>query len=162
MDASILPSTRPDVVSVTSEPRPTAKPGQPFSEVLKRGANGIVQGAEAAMSVLPGGPILAAAVRGGSAQPTGLNVALGSGAATMIPEGPSATAASASGLGSGASLPGTDSSGVEASLVQSEQMNLYFLQVQEQVDAQNRTFTTLSNVLKTENDTMKNAIGNLR
>jgi hypothetical protein len=51
--------------------------------------------------------------------------------------------------------------GIQASLMQSQQMNLYFIQVQQQVDAQNRTFTTLSNVLKTENDTVKNAIGNI-
>jgi hypothetical protein len=51
--------------------------------------------------------------------------------------------------------------GIQASLMQSQQMNLYFIQVQQEVDAQNRTFTTLSNVLKTENDTVKNAIGNI-
>jgi hypothetical protein len=45
--------------------------------------------------------------------------------------------------------------------MQSQQMNRYFIQVQQEVDAQNRTFTTLSNVLKTENDTVKNAIGNI-
>jgi len=41
-------------------------------------------------------------------------------------------------------------------------MNLYYLQIQETVNQQNRSFTTVSNVLKTEHDTVKNAIGNLR
>ena len=37
-----------------------------------------------------------------------------------------------------------------------------YLQIQEQVNAQNRTFSTLSNVLKAEHDTVKTAIGNIR
>ena len=41
-------------------------------------------------------------------------------------------------------------------------MNLYYLQVQEAVNAQNRSFTTLSNVLKAQHDTVKTAIGNIR
>jgi hypothetical protein len=41
-------------------------------------------------------------------------------------------------------------------------MNLYFLQIQQEVNQQSQTFTTLSNVMKSEADTIKNAIGNLR
>jgi hypothetical protein len=41
-------------------------------------------------------------------------------------------------------------------------MNLYYLQIQEEVDAQNRQFSTYSNVLKAEHDTVKTAIGNIR
>jgi hypothetical protein len=46
-------------------------------------------------------------------------------------------------------------------MAQSEQMNLYYLQVQEQVNAQNRTYTALSNVLEVEHSTAKSAIGNI-
>ena len=38
-------------------------------------------------------------------------------------------------------------------MAQSEQMNLYYLQVQEEVNAQNRTYTALSNVLEVEHST---------
>ena len=34
--------------------------------------------------------------------------------------------------------------------------------IQEAVNAQNRSFTTLSNVLKAQHDTVKTAIGNIR
>jgi len=175
MDTSISP-TRPDVVTIPSEPRPTPT-GTKFSDVLASGAASLVQGAETAMTVLPGAPLMALAVRGGTAPampvglspplaPSGPGVApgLGGGMGTSLAaEGPGAAASP----GLGASLAGGMSSallgdgGIQASLMQSQQMNLYFIQVQQEVDAQNRTFTTLSNVLKTENDTVKNAIGNI-
>jgi hypothetical protein len=50
---------------------------------------------------------------------------------------------------------------VESSIAQSQQMNLYYLQVQEQVNDQNRAFTLLSNVLEVEHNTAKSAIGNI-
>jgi hypothetical protein len=171
-----IPPTRPDVVTVPSEPRPTPT-GTKFSDVLATGATSIVQGAESAMTILPGAPLMALAVRGGTtpAMPMGLGP-------PVAPSGMGATPGLGSGMATSlvAEVPGTDGSssagsalvggmssslvgdgGIQASLMQSQQMNLYFIQVQQQVDAQNRTFTTLSNVLKTENDTVKNAIGNI-
>ncbi len=62
MDSRITTSL-PDVTSVSSAPRPTAAPPSvPFSDVL---AGTVVNGAESAMTVLPGGPIMATAIRGG-------------------------------------------------------------------------------------------------
>ncbi len=170
-----IPPTRPDVVTVPSELRPTPT-GAKFSDVLASGAATLVQGAESAMTMLPGAPLMALAVRGGvapaiplgptqSISPSGLGSAPGPAlgmAAPLAAEGPSV----ASSPGFGASLGGLSSAplgdgGIGASLMQSQQMNMYFIQVQQEVDAQNRTFTTLSNVLKTENDTVKNAIGNI-
>ena len=52
-------------------------------------------------------------------------------------------------------------SGIDGSLAQSQQQNLYYLQIQQQVNQQDRSFSTLSNVLKSEHDTMKTAIGNI-
>ena len=46
-------------------------------------------------------------------------------------------------------------------MAQAQQQNLYYLQVQEEVNAQNRTFTALSNVLEVEHSTAKAAIGNI-
>jgi hypothetical protein len=71
----------------------------------------------------------------------------------------SATGAPGASIG-GAADPAA--SGIESSLQQSQEMNLYYLQIQEAVNAQNRSFSTLSNVLKAEHDTVKTAIGNIR
>jgi hypothetical protein len=71
-------------------------------------------------------------------------------------EGPS-TGGAATGPGSRG-----ESSSVEGTLAQSQEFNLYYLQLQEQLSAENRTFSAMSNVLKTRHDTVKNAIGNIR
>ena len=189
MDTTI-PVTRPDVVAAPSAPRPTPPPVRvQFSEVLAKSARGIVSGAEGAMNMLPGGPLMAVALRGGASGASGSGMhplsgsmpglGNGGGNAAMAPEGPGAAGinAGASGSGgiggaiagalgggagaSGASASGGDA-GVESTLAQSQDMNLYYLQIQEEVNAQNRTFSTLSNVLKAEHDTVKTAIGNIR
>ena len=41
-------------------------------------------------------------------------------------------------------------------------MNLYYLQLQQEMNAQNRMFTTLSNVMNSEHETAKTAIGNIK
>jgi hypothetical protein len=75
-------------------------------------------------------------------------------------------AALAGATGTATGVPGTqggaEGGGLESSLQQSQEMNLYYLQIQEAVNAQNRSFTALSNVLKAEHDTVKTAIGNIR
>lgn len=43
-----------------------------------------------------------------------------------------------------------------------QSFNLQYLQLQENMQADNRQFTTLSNVMKTKQETAKNAIGNIR
>ena len=52
---------------------------------------------------------------------------------------------------------GAEGACLESSLQQSQETNLYHLQIQEAVNAQNRSFTALSNVLKAEHDTVKTA-----
>ena len=169
MDSRISAAARPDIVMIESTPRPTPTPDRvSFSQVLSAGATGIVQGAELVANTLPGSPLMAAAVRGGGSVGTP-SVAS---ALTLSPEGPAAVASGSttisSGLASGgissmgsAAGPADPSSGIDASLQQSAQMNLYYLQVQEQVDSQNRSFTALSNVIKTEHDSAKAAIQNI-
>ncbi len=167
MDNSILP-LRTDVVSVQTAPRPTPTPARvQFSDVLAGGAQALVRGAQAAVSVLPGSPLAAVAVRGGSPGATGttpLDLASLRSSTSLVsvgatPEGPGGTAGS-SVLTSGTSSNSSDG-GLESSMAQAEQQNLYYLQVQEQVNAQNRTFTALSNVLEVEHSTAKAAIGNI-
>jgi hypothetical protein len=174
MDATNLAARRPpprltDVVTAESAPRPTAVPPRVhFASVLASTARGLVQGAEQAMTSLPGGPLVALAIRGtgagaggastmsASAMSHGVGVGTHStsvgGTGSTSPEGPAPT--------SGATA-GADGS-IQSTLQQSQDMNLYFLQIQEEVNAQNRAFSALSNVLKAEHDTVKTAIGNIR
>lgn len=160
MEAKVSPF-RPDVVAVTSAPRPTPTPVRVnFADVLARGAKGLVAGAEAALNVLPGGPLVAVALRNATGSTTSTRtLSAGGGLGMARPEGPGPTSGGAGGTGG---APGAGEGGVESSLQQAQEMNMYYLQIQEQVNAQNRTFSTLSNVLKAEHDTVKTAIGNIR
>jgi hypothetical protein len=176
MDSRISNASRPDVVLIESAMRPTPTPARvSFGQVLAAGAGGLVQGAELAASHLPGAPVAAAAIRGGS---TLMSLSLptsGNPAVTSVAEGPS-TAAAGMGLPSSAGMPagssiggslgtpgaaGDTTGGIDASLQQSAQLSMYYLQVQQEVDAQNRSFTALSNVLKTQHDSAKAAIQNI-
>ena len=68
------------------------------------------------------------------------------------------------GLTTSAGVPGaTDASGggIEAAMQQNAELSLYYLQIQQQEDAQNRSFTAMSNILKTEHDSAKAAINNI-
>jgi hypothetical protein len=152
MDSMIPPSPaiRPDVVSVETAPRPTAPtPRVAFSEVLAGSARALARGAQATVQSLPLSPLMAVAVRPGSA------TAIPS-AASTVPEGPTAAA---SGASTGGAAPGDP--GIEGTLAQDQQLNLYYLQIQEEVNAQNRSFTCLSNVMEVEHNTAKAAIGNI-
>jgi hypothetical protein len=75
--------------------------------------------------------------------------------------GPGAPGATVPGAVGATGAPG-EAGSIEGSLQQSQDLNLYYLQIQETVNAQNRSFTALSNVLKAEHDTVKTAIGNIR
>ncbi len=152
---SATPSAVPGAMLTTSAPRPTpTQPKVPFGEIMNRT---LAVGAQVAMSTIPGAPLMAFALRGGAgpSMPVSSPSLGASSAATTSAEGPSATSG-------GASTGGGTGGGLEGSLAQSQEMNMYYLQIQEQVNAQNRSFTTLSNVLKAEHETVKTAIGNIR
>ncbi len=161
------PPVLSNVTAVPTAPRPTPTPPRvQFSDVLASGASAIVQGAQAAATVLPGSPLLAVAIRGAtpswsvpgssSANPFATGVSMSAGTVTTAPEGPGGATAGTTGTSS----TGTDPS-LESSMAQTQQQNLYYLQIQEQVNAQNRTFTALSNVIEVEHSTAKAAIGNI-
>ncbi len=81
----------------------------------------------------------------------------GTGATTSTsPEGPTTT-----GTTTGTTTSTTDPTGMQGTLQESQEMNIYYLQLQEQVNQQNRTYSALSDVLKAEHDTVKTAIGNI-
>jgi hypothetical protein len=165
-----IPPLRPDVVTVETVPRPTAAPPRvPFAQVLGGSARALVSGAQAAIGALPGSPLIALALRnanGGLPTSTALDVPVGQlgagGVGATSPEGPGGAATgmgTAGGLGAVGTA--TDGTGIDGTLAQSQQLSLYYLQVQEQVNEQNRTFTALSNVLEVEHSTAKTAIGNI-
>jgi hypothetical protein len=147
-----------------------ALPGSPLMAVAMRGgASGVP-----AMNVLAGtlpastqASLLGAPIRATTLPSTDV---------PSNPEGPGGSSAAGS-LGTAAGILGTGMTGVgaaagtstatpndgsmEGTLAQDQQMNLYYLQIQEQVNAQNRTFSALSNVLEVEHNTAKTAIGNI-
>jgi hypothetical protein len=166
MDTRIANAARPDVVMVESTLRPTPTPVRvSFGQVLAAGVSGIVQGAELAASKLPGSPITAAAVRGGMTAMSAPVATIGGAAVNVAAEGPGGLAAVGVNLptaSTGVAGSTADPTGsIDATLQQSAQMNMRYLEIQQEVDAQNRTFTTLSNVLKTEHDSAKSAIANI-
>lgn len=183
MDPSSI-SSRPDVTVATTAPRVTPAPARgAFKQVL---AQSLVRGAETAMRMLPGSPLMAVAIRGGAGPGPTLGVPMTGAGSPMragSPEGPGGGMmrpgalgmtgqaltgggmGGVGGVGSATGAPqgvGGEGAGLESSLQQSQEMNLYYLQVQEAVNSQNRSFTALSNVLKAEHDTVKTAIGNIR
>lgn len=170
MDSPAI-TARSDYSVANTAPRVTPTPARvDFKKVL---TNSLVRSAETAMRVLPGAPLMAVAIRGGGpGTGNSLGVPLTGVGSTPLragPEGPAALNGGAAGAFSPTGAPGAtggvtggETSGVEASLQQSQEMNLYYLQIQEAVNSQNRSFTALSNVLKAEHDTVKTAIGNIR
>ena len=185
MDSSIPsgPGVRPDVVTVETTPRPTARAaGAPFSEVLAGGARAFVRGATVAARAIPGSPLMAVAVRNGpvsTSMPlssTTLPEGPGSAAGDPVGLGPSATgggigaavgfgagnpAALSAGIGANPAAATGDGGNIESVMAQDQEMNLYYLQIQEEVNAQNRTYSALSNVMEVEHNTAKTAIGNI-
>lgn len=162
---TIAPSS--NVALVTTAPRVTPTPPRAakFGEVL---ANTAVRTAEGAMKALPGSPMMALALRGGAASvPLGTSTSALTtpGGGAKAAEGPGAGAASpAGGLGSGSGVGASLDSGgnIETALQQSQEMNLQMLAIQQRVQQDNQQFTTLSNVMKAQHDTVKTAIGNIR
>ena len=166
MDTRIDPGgSRNDVIATDSAPRVTPSSGVPFRDMVARGAGAILRGAEAAVSSLPGAPIVAAAVRPASSVASS-SLSAGGAVGLGAPRVPTrlGTAENPTAVGAAAAAPGGpgEGSSVEGALAQSQEFNLYYLQLQEQLSAENRAFSAMSNVLKTRHDTVKNAIGNIR
>ena len=126
------------------------------------------------MTALPGTSMMALAVRGGAAGVGGVPVTplpspLGGAAplssiAAGVAEGPGVAPSTGFGgqfLASMNAAAGGDGGAAAASLQQGAQSNLYYLQLQQQINQQSQSFEAVSNVMKTESDTVKNAIGNM-
>jgi hypothetical protein len=132
-------------------------------------ANAAVRTGEAAVTALPGSALLAPALRGpavplvpGPMTPAipapglpGLSGAAGASAVSTTAEGPGGASAGGLGLGGAAGDP-------RAALAESAQNEMDMLVLQQQVAAQQNQFTTMSNVLKSESDTERSAIQNIK
>ncbi|HTQ04969.1 MAG TPA: hypothetical protein VMI54_13980, partial [Polyangiaceae bacterium] len=133
--------------SIPTAPRTTAVPTRPFQAMMNAGAGVVVTGAEAAVTKLPGGAVLAAAIRPTS--PTlsfpGASTAPGSigSPAPQTPEGYPATSTSTP-----AAPTGTTDPSMESLLSQDANQNLYYIALQERMSAENRFYTAYSNVLR--------------
>jgi hypothetical protein len=147
------------VYETATAPRVTPEPARPFQQMMNASSVAIISGAEAAVTHLPGGSILAAAMR-----PGGNAGALSTASSLTSATGPTGTATSGvtgSVSGVAASTSGGDPS-MQQMLSQDADQNMYYLQLQEQMSAESRSYSAISNVLKARHDTMKNAIGNIR
>jgi hypothetical protein len=138
--SSITPSSVPPSPEITHV-RTTVQAGPKFAEVLAGGLGVVLKGATVAASPVSG-PLLASAVRLRGAAVT-----------------PGASSLSG-GVSSGAD--GDVMQQMKALQQESRDMNLELLGLQEQVQQENRRFSTASNVLKARHDTAKAAIGNIR
>jgi len=150
-------SVQPNVMTTETATRVTPGTGPTFGEVMQGSAQSLLRGASAAVRVLPFSPVVAASVR----TPTPVASASASGVGIhgiQVSTGAGGASAAGSAVDGGA----TQSPSVEDALQHSQDMNLYFLQLQEQLAAENRAYTAYSNVLKARHETVKNAIGNIR
>lgn len=119
---------------------PTA--GAQFRQALARVASTALSGVERLLPFAPGGVAMTSALAGGTSS--------GSVAGAI--------GAVSTGGNPNASLPGNTSSLVQDSADQA----LELIALQQQISTEQRQFTTVSNVMKARNDTVKNLIGNVR
>ncbi len=135
------------LVAPTAERK--TEPGR-FDTALRAAASGAADGLAATVSLaaplVPGGMVLAGAVRGLAGAARG-----------------GAAPAPAAGL-SGAALSGGDGDLLEATRAlqqQSQSWNLQYLELQEAMQRESREFQAVSNVMKVKHDSAKAAINNV-
>jgi hypothetical protein len=144
--------------------RQTEPPATPFRDVLAGGVGVLMGGAQVATSVLAG-PALAAAVADARVQATSAiaGAPAPGGAAVAATVATAATGGSAATTPGGAALTeGSDMATMQAMQRESQAFNMQLLSLQEDVQQENRRFTTLSNVLRAKHDTAKAAVSNIR
>jgi hypothetical protein len=145
----IDPSTTSVQVETTRGKTKSPEPTTPFSHVLATSANVLVAGASVATGLV-GGPVLAAVVREAGNQA----VAAASG-------GGGGAGGSAAAVAAGAGGQGSEISQMHAMQRESQAFNLQLLNLQQEVQDENRRFTTVSNCIKAAHDTAKSAVQNI-
>jgi hypothetical protein len=154
MSTSRIEPGQTTVQADTTRTRQTAAPATPFKDVLSGSANALLTGAEVAGSAM-GGPVVAAAIH--QARSTVADATSGGGAGGAGASGvPGADAVV------GAGTPSSEMAAMHAMNRESQQFNMQMLALQEEVQTENRRFTTLSNVVRARHDTAKAAVSNVR
>ena len=127
-----------------------AEPGR-FGAALKTAAgevaNGIAGSVALAAPFLPGGAVLAGALR--AARPA------------LAPQGSSGAASAGPGANVGAAGGGDIVEATRALQQEAQSSNLQYLQLQEAMQRESREFTSLTNVMKVKHDSAKAAINNI-
>ncbi len=155
--------------------------GSMLSTGLNRTAGAVMDAGKLAAPFIPGGAVLSAAISGvGSLKSAAAGQTAGGAAtganSTGLMGGSSMTGtvggtggswgggSAAGGVGGvpGAQAPGGAFSDGKAFLEMQASFNMQYLMLQQQMQSENRQFTTLSNIMKTKHDTSKNAINNIR
>ena len=147
--------------------------GDVLSTGLSKSANTVMSAGNMAAPFIPGGAVLSAAITGlgslksaqsgGSAAPGSTGLASSSG----TPVGGSSSSSSST-MNSVESLAAGGSEGaimMQATREMQEmnqQFNLQYLNLQQDMQQENRKFTAISNVMKTKHDTAKSMIQNVR
>ncbi len=130
----------------------TAEPGR-FGAALKNAANEVASGIAGSVALaspfVPGGAVLAGALRGASRP--------GVSPGTQAPAGTSPSAGSGTTSGGGDIMEATRALQAEA-----QTFNLQYLQLQEAMQRESREFTALTNVMKVKHDSAHAAIQNIR
>ncbi len=147
MSSRIEPD-RPIIAVEATRTRQTDRPVTPFREVLASSVGILLSGAEVATSVVAG-PVLGAAVR-----EMRLN-------ATAEIAGNPANA-SPSAQHTSVHEESADIAAMHSMQRESQAFNMQLLGLQEEVQQENRRFTTLSNVMRAKHDTAKAALSNIR
>lgn len=156
MSNRIDPATTSVQVATTTTRQTAPPPTTPFNQVLTSGANVLVAGASV-VSGMVGGPVLAAAVREVGSQVVGA-VSREAGGAT----GGAGGYGTPGGVSGGAPGPDPDVANIQALNKSSQSFSLQLLALQQDVQDENRRFTTLTNVIKSSHDTAKAAVSNIR
>ena len=153
MSTSRIDPAQTSVSVDTTRSRQTTAPATPFKDVLAGSANALLTGAEVAGGAM-GGPVVAAAIRQAHSSVADATSGGGGGGAGSGVSGADAAL--------GATSPGGDIEAMHAMNRESQQFNLQMLSLQEEVQNENRRFTTLSNVVRARHDTAKAAVSNVR
>jgi hypothetical protein len=176
---------RVDIDQSRARQAPKTDFGSVLSTGLARTTNAVLNAGQLAAPYIPGGAVLSAAISGvgtlkanatGSTGTgiSGMSVGTLSSGGTLSTGG--LTSGGVGGVAGGSSTGNSQLDGLAASgdssailLQQTKQMqelnnsfNLQYLQLQQNMQADNRQFTTLSNIMKTKHDTAKNSINNVR
>jgi hypothetical protein len=143
---SIPPASHTTVIIQPTLPRQTKSPETPFRETLANGATILLSGVEATTAMVAGPVVAAAVARTGAnavSSIAGKNADLG-------------------GVPGGSAGAGSDFASVATLQRESQAFNLQLLGLQEEIQQENRRFTTVSNVIRARHDTAKAAISNIR